>query len=73
MDLVRLCTLLDGVEPEHLAVGFSSLLDLFPDSSCETVQLVNVLLPLMLDTIRPFFLENAMVQVNCYFYSEVRF
>ena len=71
MDLGRLCSLLGVSDPDQLAAGFSSLLGLFPNSSCESIQLVNVLIPLTLDSIRPFFKENAMVQVNCYFYSEV--
>ena len=73
MDLERLCALLGGVSSDHLAAGFASLLQLFPESSCESIQLVNVLIPLVLDSIKPFFKENAMVQVNCYFYTEVSF
>ena len=71
MDLEHLCSLLGDVDQEHLAAGFASLLELYPNSSCESMQLVNVLLPLLLDAIRPFFREEAMVQVNCYFYVQV--
>ena len=71
MDLVNLCAQLGDFHPDHLHVGFASLLDLYPESSCESIQLVNVLIPLALDAIRPFFTEQAMIQVNCYFYAEV--
>ena len=71
MDLEHLCTLLGDVPVDQLHAGFSSLLSLFPDSSCESLQMVNVLVPLLLDAIRPFFSEAAMIQVNCYFYVEV--
>ena len=73
MDLDRLCALLGDVERDQLSSGFASLLDLFPNSSCESIQMLNVLLPLFLDAIRPFFREDAMIQVNCYFYVEVRY
>ena len=73
MDLEQLSVLLGGVGQDHLASGFASLLELFPASSCESMQMVNVLLPLLLDSIRPFFHEEAMVQVNCYFYVKVHY
>ena len=73
MDLEQLSDLLGGVGQDHLASGFASLLELFPTSSCESMQMVNVLLPLLLDSIRPFFYEEAMVQVNCYFYVKVHY
>lgn len=73
MDLNRLCELLDiqDVGPDGLESGFSSLLEMFPDSSCESLQLVNLLLPLVLEILKPFYSEDAMVQINMYFYIEV--
>ena len=71
MDLDRLCTLLGGVDMYHLKEGFAHLLILFPESSCEAIQLVNLVLPLILDLMRSFYSENVMVQVNHYFYVKV--
>ena len=71
MDLDRLCALLGDVDMYHLKEGFSQLLGLFPESSCESIQLVNLVLPLILDLLRPFYREDVMVQVNHYFYVKV--
>ena len=71
MDLEQLCQLLEVTNPTHLGTGFASLLDLFPESSCESVQLVNVLLPLVLELLKPFYSEDVMVQANLYLYVEV--
>ena len=71
MDLDRLCTLLGDVDMYHLKEGFSQLLALFPNSSCESIQLVNLVLPLTLDLLRSFYTEEVMVQVNHYFYVKV--
>ena len=72
MDLDRLSQVLScGSQPAHLKAGFSSLLGLFPDSSCETMQMANLLLPLVLELLKPFYSEDAMVQINCYYYVQV--
>ena len=71
MDLDRLCDLLGDVDMYHLKEGFSQLLGLFPDSSCEAIQLVNLVLPLVLDLLRPFYSEAVMVQINHYFFVKV--
>ena len=71
MDYDRLSALLDNVDVRHFKEGFMSLLSLFPDSSCESVQLVNLLLPLVLDLLRPFYDDNTMVQINLYLYAQV--
>ena len=72
MDIDRLCHLLGDVDLPHVREGFAELLNLFPESSCESVQLVNLLLPLVLDLLRPFYAEDVMTQVNLYFYCQVR-
>ena len=71
MDLVKLCRSLGVKDPSFLTVGFSTLFDLFPDSSCESIQLVNYLLPLVLELIKPFYHEDVMLQINQYYYVEV--
>lgn len=71
MDLVQLCETLGVADPSLLNVGFSTLFDLFPDSSCESIQLVNCLLPLVLELIKPFYHDDALLQINLYFYVEV--
>ena len=71
MDLNRLCTLLGDVDMYHLKEGFTQLLSLYPDSSCEAIQLVNLVLPLVLDLLRNFYAEDVMVQVNHYFFVKV--
>ena len=73
MDLAKLCEALGVSDPTFLKVGFSTLFDLFPDSSCESIQLVNFLIPLVLELIKPFYHEDAMLQINQYFYVEVVF
>ena len=73
MDYDRLCALLDDVDIHHLKVGFSGLLGLFPESGCETIQLVNVLIPLTLDVLRTFYNDNTLVQMNLYLYAQVTF
>ena len=72
MDFDRLCALLGDVDIHHLKEGFSSLLGLFPDSSCETIQLVNILIPLVLDVLRTFYNDRTLVQMNLYLYAQVR-
>ena len=71
MDFDRLCALLGDVDIHHLREGFSSLLGLFPNSSCETIQLVNVLIPLVLDVLHTFYNDHTMVQMNLYLYAQV--
>ena len=71
MDLDKLCALLGDVDMYHLKEGFGQLFMLFPDSSCEAIQLVNLVLPLLLDLIRPFYKDDVMVQVNHYFFVKV--
>ena len=73
MDLEYLAEILSCGSPAQLRVGFSSLLSLFPDSSCESMQLANLLLPLVLETLKPFYSEDTMVQINCYFFVQVSF
>ena len=71
MDLVELSRTLGVADPSFLKVGFSALFDLYPDSSCESIQLVNFLLPLVLELIKPFYHEDVVLQINQYFYVEV--
>ena len=71
MDLNHLAEVLSCGSPDQLKIGFSSLLSLFPESSCESMQLANLLLPLVLELMKPFYSEDAMVQINCYFYVQV--
>ena len=71
MDFDRLCALLGDVDIHHLREGFSGVLSLFPESSCETIQLVNVLIPLVLDVLRPFYNDYTLVQMNLYLYAQV--
>ena len=71
MDYDRLCELLDGVDIHHLKEGFAGLLGLFPDSSCESVQLVNLLLPLVMDVLRQFYDDHTLVQMNLYLFAQV--
>ena len=71
MDFDRLCDLLDGVDINQLSVGFAGLLALFPDSSCETIQLVNVHLPLVMDVLRHFYNDHTLVQMNLYLFAQV--
>ena len=73
MDLDRLSDILSCGSPAHLKIGFSSLLGLFPDSSCESLQMANLLLPLVLEVLKPFYTEDVMVQINCYFFVQVVF
>ena len=71
MDLVDLCQSFGVADSSLLEVGFSTLFDLFSESSCESIQLVNFLLPLTLELIKPFYHEDAMLQINLYYYVEV--
>ena len=71
MDFDRLCELLGGVDIHHLKEGFAGLLSLFPDSSCESVQFVNVLLPLVMDVLRHFYNDHSLVQINLYLFAQV--
>ena len=71
MDLNRLSEILSCGDPARLKFGFSSLLGLFPESSCESMQMANLLLPLVLEVLKPFYSEDVMVQVNCYFFVQV--
>ena len=73
MDLNHLAEVLSCGSPDQLKIGFSSLLSLFPETSCESMQLANLLLPLVLEILKPFYSEDAMVQINCYFYVQVTF
>ena len=72
MDLDRLSQILScGSQPAHLKAGFSSLLGLFPDSSCESIQMANFLIPLVLEILKPFYSQDTMVQINSYFFAQV--
>ena len=71
MDFDRLSELLGGVDIHHLKEGFAGLLSLFPDSSCESVQLVNLLLPLVMDVLRQFYNDHTLVQMNLYLFAQV--
>ena len=66
-----MCDLLDGVDINQLRAGFAGLLTLFPDSSCETIQLVNVHLPLVMDVLRHFYNDHTLVQMNLYLFAQV--
>ena len=72
MDIERLCSLLGDVDVNHLDAGFGQLLSLFPETSCEAIQLINVMLPLTMDLMRPFYAENVLTQINLYLYTKVR-
>lgn len=71
MDFDRLCELLGGVDIRHLKEGFAGLLNLFPESSCEPVQLVNLLIPLVMEVLRQFYNDHTLVQMNLYLYVQV--
>ena len=61
-----------GVAPgDDLKVAFKQLFYLHPRSGCESIQLVNLLMPLVMDLLRTHFTTTDMVSINLYFFSTV--
>ena len=72
MEYQQLCEILEISPNEDLADGFKRLFALYPDSSCPSVQLINCLLPLVMECMRTCFLENhVLVQCNQYLFVKV--
>ena len=61
-----------GVTPDgDLEAAFRQLFYLHPESGCESIQLVNLLLPLVMDLLRTHFNDIDTVNINLFFYSKV--
>ena len=72
MEYQQLCEILEVSPDEDLADGFKRLFALYPDSSCPSVQLINCLLPLIMECMRTCFLEDhVLVQCNQYLFVKV--
>ena len=73
MSFQSICDAL-GVSPDgDLEAAFRQLFYCHPRTSCEPIQLTNLLLPLVVDLLRTHFGQSDMVTINLYLFSEVSF
>ena len=72
MEYQDLCDILGISVTDDLVDGFKSLFYLHPDSSCPSIQLVNFLLPLVMECLRVGYSEDvSLIQCNQYLYVQV--